>query len=148
MPARRSACLRRSVSCRQALRHAGVTISGDPSLCSGQGLFHGVYPESGHKRFFAPLRMTISERFAMALCLCQVIYDVCYIIYQIFKTISICLRISSNPWYLRYRCPHSYSLHQVGKERDDLFTGSAEDDLNGRWVQRIFFPAILNGGGL
>ena len=38
-------------------------------------LLHGVYPERGHKRFFASLRMTKSEGFAMTLCVCQVIYD-------------------------------------------------------------------------
>jgi hypothetical protein len=42
-----------------------VAISRDLSLRSGQGLLHGVYPEPGHKRFFAPLRMTKSEEFAM-----------------------------------------------------------------------------------
>ena len=56
-----------------------VAISGDPSLRSGQGLLHGVYPEGVRKRFFASLRMTKNEGFAMTLSVRQVIYDVHYI---------------------------------------------------------------------
>ena len=53
-------------------RRSGVTARRRGNLMR---LLHGVYPERGHKRFLASLRMTKSEGLAMTLCVCQVIYD-------------------------------------------------------------------------
>jgi hypothetical protein len=51
-------------------------------------LLHGVYPERGEKRFFASLRMTKSEGFAMIPREYQLIYAVHYKIVPVNKIIA------------------------------------------------------------